>query len=113
MDWVSTVASPGVIVGLKGERWRQQGDVRGWLWSKVELEKVGQGLSGWTHLGCSRHRSFFFSQRFIFITGSQTDSEEITSWAKHYSSDVFIVIWLLKKVVYMLRPLLIDPACFL
>ena len=69
MDWVSTVASPGVIVGLKGERWRQQGDVRGWLWSKVELEKVGQGLSGWTHLGCSRHRSFFFSNVLYLLLG--------------------------------------------
>lgn len=54
MDWVSTVASPGVIVGLKGRGGgsREMGEA-GWV-LKAGLERGGTRLSGWTHLGCSR-----------------------------------------------------------
>lgn len=43
MDWVSTVASPGVIVGLKGRGGgsREMGEAGQVKWAELE---VGQGL---------------------------------------------------------------------
>ena len=51
--------------------------------------------------------SFFFFQRFVFITESHRliVRKQRTSGAKYYSSDALAVIWLVKQVVLTCVPL--------
>ena len=67
MDWVSTVASPGVIVGLKGERWRQQGHHLGGYGSNLSEIEFWLGL-GWQHGRWGRYDIFW---QLLVVIGSK------------------------------------------